>query len=105
MTLSPSFVPPQNNTVGRIRAVISRYSTHTCDKELTVPLKWAVFLQAVPCGLKPTHFFTPPFGLETSFLQLSLLLKKKKTSVVLVRKRTIPTGRPQPAGEVSANFS
>jgi hypothetical protein len=33
---------------------------------------------------------------------------KKNTelnSVVLVRKRTIPTERPQPAGEVSANFS
>jgi hypothetical protein len=26
-------------------------------------------------------------------------------SAVLVRKRTIPTERPQPAGEVSANFS
>jgi hypothetical protein len=26
-------------------------------------------------------------------------------SVVLVRKRTIPTERPQPAGEISANFS
>jgi hypothetical protein len=26
-------------------------------------------------------------------------------SVVLVRKRTIPTERPQPVGEVSANFS
>jgi hypothetical protein len=31
--------------------------------------------------------------------------KKKKNSVVLVRKRTIPTERPQPVGEVSANFS
>jgi hypothetical protein len=29
----------------------------------------------------------------------------KKNSVVLVRKRTIPTKRPQPADEVSANFS
>jgi hypothetical protein len=29
----------------------------------------------------------------------------KKNSVVLARKRTIPTERPQPAGEVSANFS
>jgi hypothetical protein len=29
----------------------------------------------------------------------------KTNSVVLVRKRTIPTERPQPAGEVSANFS
>jgi hypothetical protein len=28
-----------------------------------------------------------------------------KNSVVLVRKRTIPTERPQPVGEVSANFS
>jgi hypothetical protein len=31
--------------------------------------------------------------------------KLKLNSVVLVRKRTIPTERPQPAGEVSANFS
>jgi hypothetical protein len=31
--------------------------------------------------------------------------KTKLNSVVLVRKRTIPTERPQPAGEVSANFS
>jgi hypothetical protein len=31
--------------------------------------------------------------------------KKKLSSVVLVGKRTIPTERPQPAGEVSANFS
>jgi hypothetical protein len=29
----------------------------------------------------------------------------KKNSVVLVRKRTIPTEQPQPVGEVSANFS
>jgi hypothetical protein len=31
--------------------------------------------------------------------------KLKLNSVVLVRKRTIPTQRPQPADEVSANFS
>jgi hypothetical protein len=30
---------------------------------------------------------------------------RKNSSVVLVRKRTIPTERPQPVGEVSANFS
>jgi hypothetical protein len=35
----------------------------------------------------------------------SMNKKKKLNSVVLVRKRTIPTERPQPAGEVSANFS
>jgi hypothetical protein len=34
-----------------------------------------------------------------------LFLSTKLNSVVLVRKRTIPTKRPQPAGEVSANFS
>jgi hypothetical protein len=34
---------------------------------------------------------------------LNLVLKKN--SVVLVRMRTIPTERPQPVGEVSANFS
>jgi hypothetical protein len=32
-------------------------------------------------------------------------MAKKLNSVVLVRKRTIPTERPQPADEVSANFS
>jgi hypothetical protein len=31
--------------------------------------------------------------------------KLKLNSVVLARKRTIPTERPQPADEVSANFS
>jgi hypothetical protein len=30
---------------------------------------------------------------------------KKKSSMVLVCKQTIPTERPQPAGEVSADFS
>jgi hypothetical protein len=33
------------------------------------------------------------------------LLRILINSVVLVRKRTIPTERPQPVGEVSANFS
>ena len=32
------------------------------------------------------------------------IIKLKKTSVALVRKRTIPTERPPPVGEVSANF-
>ena len=31
-------------------------------------------------------------------------LKKKLNSVALVRERTIPTERPPPVGEVSANF-
>ena len=33
-----------------------------------------------------------------------ILLGKKKNSVALVRERTIPTERPPPVGEVSANF-
>jgi hypothetical protein len=37
--------------------------------------------------------------------QIVKLAQTPKNSVVLVRKRTIPTERPQPAGEVSANFS
>jgi hypothetical protein len=32
-------------------------------------------------------------------------VQKKKNSVVLVRTGTIPIERPQPVGEVSANFS
>jgi len=33
-----------------------------------------------------------------------LLISKKLNSVALVRERTIPTERPPPVGEVSANF-
>jgi hypothetical protein len=39
------------------------------------------------------------------FYNLPLLFHKKLNSVVLVRMRTIPTERPQPVGEVSANSS
>jgi hypothetical protein len=35
---------------------------------------------------------------------LKLVLKLKLNSVALVRERTIPTERPPPVGEVSANF-
>jgi hypothetical protein len=44
-------------------------------------------------------------GMVKTEKQERALKKKKLNSVVLVRKRTIPTKRPQPAGEVSANFS
>ena len=36
--------------------------------------------------------------------RLSVKLKTKLNSVALVRERTIPTERPPPVGEVSANF-
>jgi hypothetical protein len=47
-----------------------------------------------------THHFTLKSSQSVS-TSLYLIIN----SVVLVRKRTIPTERPQPAGEVSANFS
>jgi hypothetical protein len=45
--------------------------------------------------------------LLSQIITVSLLLSRRNSinSVVLVRKRTIPTKRPQPADEVSANFS
>jgi hypothetical protein len=51
-------------------------------------------------GVKQGDAFSPllsNFALEYAI--------KKKNSVVLVRKRTILTDRPQPVGEGSANFS
>jgi hypothetical protein len=54
-------------------------------------------------------FYIPHLGenslLKTAWNYKAKLKKKKKTSVVLVRRRTIPTERPQPVGELSANFS
>jgi hypothetical protein len=41
---------------------------------------------------------------NTSLVE-DLCYKKKLNSVVLVRKRTILTERPQPVDEVNANFS
>ena len=41
------------------------------------------------------------FQKKVGYLQAS---KKKKNSVALVHERTIPTERPPPVGEVSANF-
>ena len=37
-------------------------------------------------------------------IRITGILKKKLNSVALVRERTIPTERPPPVGEVSANF-
>jgi hypothetical protein len=60
-------------------------------------------------GLERRKFFLPP-GLEIRTLgspsrSQSRYRNLKKLRGFLVRKRTIPTERPQPAGEVSANFS
>jgi hypothetical protein len=51
------------------------------------------YVAAVPSG--PSMDSTPHYAKT----------KLKLNSVVLARKRTIPTKRPQPADEVSANFS
>jgi hypothetical protein len=41
---------------------------------------------------------------KISFLSLCRFFITKLNSVALVRERTIPTERPPPVGEVSANF-
>ena len=46
--------------------------------------------------------YTPSYRLQ--FQSCFHILKKKLNSVALVRERTIPTERPPPVGEVSANF-
>jgi hypothetical protein len=70
-------------------------------------MKNAVFWDVAPCtfcmnipenGILHSHRCE---NLKSDFKDINLNLN----SVVLVRKRTIPTERPQPAGEVSANFS
>ena len=38
------------------------------------------------------------------YLEFNWRMPKKKNSVALFRERTIPTERPPPVGEVSANF-
>ena len=68
------------------------------------------------CGeeknLCPPGIEAPFLGCPTNSLSLKALIQNKtkvnerikKNSVALVRERTIPTERPPPVGEVSANF-
>jgi hypothetical protein len=65
-------------------------------------------LQAIPIS----YFFfrtfcntNPDKALNSRVKATLAQLKTKTNSVVLVRKRTIPTKRPPLLGEVSANFS
>jgi hypothetical protein len=55
------------------------------------------FLSRDRCSPGPFH--------NILYLKFESGNNKKLNSVVLVRKRTIPTEQPQPAGEVSANLS
>ena len=50
-------------------------------------------------GNKPRNLKT-----QNGFVQKVTETKTKLNSVALVRERTIPTERPPPVGEVSANF-
>ena len=54
---------------------------------------------AVACRSKCIHFLA-----NNERKHLSLHCAFKLNSVALVRERTIPTERPPPVGEVSANF-
>jgi hypothetical protein len=60
---------------------------------------------SVPTTSHSHNPFILRFTYTRNILILLNKLKTKLNSVVLVRKRTIPTERPQPVGEVSVNFS
>jgi hypothetical protein len=50
------------------------------------------------------HFTLRAAVMENYLLSIWVNGMEKKNSVALVRERTIPTERPPPVGEVSANF-
>jgi hypothetical protein len=81
------------------------YLTYPCQTEfwrqlLSFPCSNLVVNKSFMCTLHHEETFV----LMSSFCIL-MRHSKKLNSVVSVRKRTIRTERPQPAGEVSANFS
>ena len=74
---------------------------------VTINRKLSGFLDWKICGRKLSW----PVLISCSFIYLNELRdtknksqRQKKNSVALVRERTIPTERPPPVGEVSANF-
>ena len=67
-----------------------RYTTTNWGEQVV-----ALYCTAVPLGDTDSN----------SMLSYSQRHKTKPNSVALVRERTIPTERPLPVGEVSANFS
>jgi hypothetical protein len=70
------------------------------DNEFLVSVKDKKLQQLSKCQLLKKKQVTDKY-----FIFPDKLKKEQLNSVVLVRKRTIPTERPQPIGEVSANFS
>ena len=82
--------------MSRVRAII-----------VAVKKQYDIFWVCVSFGIQ--HAMRMPRIIRPSVACLALpifphYLIKKKNSVALVRKRTIPTERPPPVGEVSANF-
>jgi hypothetical protein len=56
----------------------------------------------------PSHYTPRSSTVSDEYKKSGLLtdlMESILNAVVLIRKRTIPTERPQPDGEVSANFS
>ena len=83
-----------------------RSQTHSLDRAATAIANTPAadtkvnltFRHSAPCILgQAFHYST-----ENAFCIFNQQIKKK--SVALVRMRTIPTERPPPVGEVSANF-
>jgi hypothetical protein len=74
-------------------------STHSYRNELFYILSSSWFMyeyfMVAPCVSNITHFVVQLMHKNYKIL---------KNSVALVRERTIPTERPPPVGEVSANF-
>jgi hypothetical protein len=73
---------------------------HCDDNDCLDEVQFVLYPQAkVPVRRELLEF------LRVMNLELSQILNNNDNSVVLVRKRTIPTERPQPVGEVNANCS
>ena len=60
-----------------------------------------MFKETTPLNPVMIHV-NPAHKLKSYFLKNNFNIKKN--SVALVRERTVPTERPPPVGEVSANF-
>jgi hypothetical protein len=70
-----------------------------CDEPFNRPEEFYRLLCVVVCGLKTSRMRRPWPALGSSIIR-----KKYINSMALVRERIIPTERPPPVGEVSANF-
>ena len=65
--------------------------------------KWDSLVGTANLGRNKT-FRRAAYKKNGYYLMKKVMRYKKKHSVDLVRERTIPTERPPPVGEVSANF-